>query len=830
MSLWHRVADFLAHCIVHRRWMVFTVLAAIVGSGIWIVQSRQNFDSEVLNLLPGHEPAVEALRKINNSFTQARELTFILRGEPEALADFSDHFLEEIRKEPWVVRVMAGSPMESAEGLESLHGALPALLLNLDPTSFQEALRTLEPAAIEARFKRLRAEMEAGSPKAEIELTSDPLGIVSKALRPLATLANGQNRNVLESPDGTMRLVPVVTNQASLAQPDCAALMDQVHDFRRRVTASWSGPAPEVMVTGRSAYVAEIAGSMQRDISVTSTISILAVTALFYFGFRRLFPLIGIIFILTLSCFASFALGSLVFDKLNVVAIAFCSILVGLGDDFSLLLYNRYLRAKNDGEDHQRAIATSIREVSKGIIYVALTTGAGFITLAASDSKGFSQLGILIAIGICLCGAFMITMLFLFIPRNTTIGTKDRSRAILGPVVAWMKSKRGPLGLAALLIFALVVGFAVAPIRPVEFNTNPRSLEPRDSPASIALHTMSAKMPALKEPLMVVVEAKDAEEAHRRWTALDQRMQQMVQSGLLTSFASPVGLQFSPTRLAAHQPALANINWEQVRTSFAQTVANEGFQADAFTSVDKLITALQSAAKDRVENVMDLHQRLPESSSWWFLIDRFVARDPRITTGFLRLPQPLKDAEEIKRFEAPLAEADPAAQVTGWGYSLLTLVPWAKREAVMFSIGVSSLIAFMLWLAYRNWRPWLTHILSLIFALSLTIAVLKITGVQINLLNALAFPLILGVGVDYGMHILMAAHDTDELATVLKPVVLSGLTTIVGFGALMAASNPALSGMGVVCSIGVASCLVSALLFAIPVLGLFPQPISKQQE
>jgi predicted RND superfamily exporter protein len=221
---------------------------------------------------------------------------------------------------------------------------------------------------------------------------------------------------------------------------------------------------------------------------------------------------------------------------------------------------------------------------------------------------------------------------------------------------------------------------------------------------------------------------------------------------------------------------------------------------------------------------------LPETSSWWFLIDRFVARDPNTTVGYLHPKKELESSSEIEAFEKPLTATDPNVRVTGWSYALLTLVPWARHEATIFSIGVSSLIAVMLALGYRAWRPWLTHILSLVFALCLTVALLKITGVQINLLNALAFPLILGVGVDYGMHILMAAHDTEELATVLKPVVISGLTTIVGFGALLAARNPALSGLGAVCSIGVTSCLVSALLFAVPVLGLFPQPRAKRDE
>jgi uncharacterized protein len=283
-------------------------------------------------------------------------------------------------------------------------------------------------------------------------------------------------------------------------------------------------------------------------------------------------------------------------------------------------------------------------------------------------------------------------------------------------------------------------------------------------------------------------------------------------------------MQFSPARVAAHQAALAGVNWPERREAFLKAAEAEGFNPAEFQQAATVFAALQKAATEKVENLIDLHRVLPESSSWWFPISFVVAQNPAITRGHINPAQPLKDAAEIARFEKPLRDADPAARVTGFGYAMLALVPWARREVVMFSAGITALISVMLALAYRNWRPWLTHILSLVFALGLTVTVLKVTGVQINLLNALAFPLILGVGVDYGMHILMAAHDTEELATVLKPVVISGLTTIVGFGALMAAKNPALSGLGIVCSIGVGSCLVSALLFAVPVLGLFPQP------
>ena len=118
----------------------------------------------------------------------------------------------------------------------------------------------------------------------------------------------------------------------------------------------------------------------------------------------------------------------------------------------------------------------------------------------------------------------------------------------------------------------------------------------------------------------------------------------------------------------------------------------------------------------------------------------------------------------------------------------------------------------------------LVHTLSLLFGLTACVALLKLTGTRINMLNALAFPLILGVGVDYGMHVMLAMLEgenvTEGLTTVVKPLVISGLTTIAGFGALMFAQNPALKGLGTVCALGVTCCLLSSLLFGVPMLAL----------
>jgi predicted RND superfamily exporter protein len=115
---------------------------------------------------------------------------------------------------------------------------------------------------------------------------------------------------------------------------------------------------------------------------------------------------------------------------------------------------------------------------------------------------------------------------------------------------------------------------------------------------------------------------------------------------------------------------------------------------------------------------------------------------------------------------------------------------------------------------------WLLHLAAMVASMALAGTLLKLLNVPINVLNVLALPLVLGVGVDYGTHIILAAReggkDQASMAQVLKPVWISGLTTICGFGALVLAVNPALSGLGAVCAAGVFSCLILAFLVVAP--------------
>ena len=100
------------------------------------------------------------------------------------------------------------------------------------------------------------------------------------------------------------------------------------------------------------------------------------------------------------------------------------------------------------------------------------------------------------------------------------------------------------------------------------------------------------------------------------------------------------------------------------------------------------------------------------------------------------------------------------------------------------------------------------------------IATMKLAHIPLNLLNVLAFRLVLAIGVDYGIYVLLVWQKAREIehdvAGVLKPVALAGLTAIAGFGSLGFANNPTLSGLGIACAIGLAWSLFATIFFTLP--------------
>src|SRR6266403_4792890 len=436
-----RVSNFIAQTITQRRALVWSGVAVLTIGCIAILAISLRLDSEVFNVLPGRFPSVQGLKIYDRDFEQTRQLTFALLCNPkdvDKLEEFAPVFAERLRQQPWCTRVLAGSPMSTADGIRDLQSIAVPLLLNLEPNAFRQTISVLQPDKIRDRLHRLREQIEAGSPRPEFELSFDPLGVITPALKPFAESTIIEQEQPLTSADRTMRVFLVVTNQHSISAFECQRLMRRVNKFRAIAAEGWNGGPLQVLVTGRSAFASEISLSMRYDVVATLLGSVFLVGTIFFVGFRRWLPLLGMALCLLLSCLVALTLGQLLFGRLSMISVGFCAILVGLGVDFAILIIGRYHQARSDGEPHQQAIATSIAKLGRAVFFGALTTAVGFLALVLSGSMAFSELGVLIAIGIFVAGLFMCSILFLFVRERQARVHHDWLFKIVGNYVRWI--------------------------------------------------------------------------------------------------------------------------------------------------------------------------------------------------------------------------------------------------------------------------------------------------------------------------------------------------------------------------------------------------------
>jgi hypothetical protein len=177
----------------------------------------------------------------------------------------------------------------------------------------------------------------------------------------------------------------------------------------------------------------------------------------------------------------------------------------------------------------------------------------------------------------------------------------------------------------------------------------------------------------------------------------------------------------------------------------------------------------------------------------------------------------LWDFEPLEHFTRRIRTVDPEATGRPFGtVEGLRAMKDGLERAGLFALLV---IAVVLFLDFRSPRHTLIALTPLAMGVILTLGILGLIGVPLNPANMIAFPLILGVGVDNGVHVL---HDYllrrgERRATISyaigRGVLVKALTTMIGFGTLMISTERGLVGLGFILSLGVGFSMVTALLF-----------------
>lgn len=782
--------------------------------------------------------------------------------------------------------------LEEPERIETLAVALEAIVPPLQPVGHLDDLNRMLAAVL--REARRRADTGDGPGEgvawlarlleAERDLLQDPG--VGETLIPedpfaqrLAETFHLSPGGLLASSDGQCLVLVVTPSRDSDRPAYLRRLVDLVRREADRLGAAEEGLTVEL--TGQPAIIVEEADAVGRDTGVTALIAAVGVTLLAAFSFRRRRRSLVVLVALLFGVAWTFGVVAITIGYLNLITSSFVAIVLGLGIDFGIHLISEYEMERDEGADTLDALAGALRVVGPGLLTGGFTTAVAFFSILVMDFRGFAELGFVAGTGVLLCLLAVLTvmpaiLLARGLPWRTGPSRGDRHalldrfwgrRIIRGLLAAPLLTAVGGAGL---LILLGIAGHAI------RMDVDLQALMPADSPAvrtqqrltsktrfttdllaSMApdLETLAARreravrsraiggseslldlLPAdrprsaaalerLSEALdRIQVDAGTTPRFDRRRTReglldLEELLREAADDAFATGLARTAG-DLERARGAAEVAAISLRGDDPDRdTALARTEARLARRAS------RLLARLRTMARASPFGPGDLPPLLRE---------RFVGRNGR----FLLLLYPAGEIRSRPDLESFVGEARGVdSEAAGYPSALLH-----TTERIFEGFGWAlalGLLSILVILVVDLRRP-LAVILALVplaGSLATMIGLMALSGLSFNLANLIAVPLIVGISIDSGVHLLHRARieGPGRVYRVLertgRAILVSTLTTMVGFGSLALASHRGMASLGLVLLFGAAGNLFTSMVLLPALLALrdrlhgFPQKV-----
>ncbi len=249
----------------------------------------------------------------------------------------------------------------------------------------------------------------------------------------------------------------------------------------------------------------------------------------------------------------------------------------------------------------------------------------------------------------------------------------------------------------------------------------------------------------------------------------------------------------------------------RVRRALLQALDENDIPRNAFAEpLEAIGRLLQPERPVRLEDL--------EAQGLGRLLSRYVHRDPRgvqVVTYFYPTDPRFRRQPPPGLVEAVTA-GEPGIAVTGTNIAGIELRRLLRRDAAV-AVGAGLLLVFLLLLVdFRDLRLSVVAMGQLLAGVVLMAGLMSACGMSLNYANAFVATMILGVGIDYSIHLVhrIRAEGSAAGPGVLetgKAVVLAAATNVAGFGTLGLGSYPAMRSFGLAALLGSTACLLTAL-------------------
>jgi uncharacterized protein len=799
----------------HRRRRAVLATAALLLVASIAGATRLRFDTDVLHLLPQSGTAVPAFERFLTRFGTLDQL-FIVYTAPSGyqIADYAqsvDRAVDALRRAPEVRRVDAGT-IDPARDWSYL---ADRQLLLLQGKRLDDALARLGTASMVRAIEDRRALLAVPSPAVQALVSQDPLGLFDLMRDELGAITPG----LLPRPgdegyvtaDGRSRLVIVQPTRPPYDTAFSRQLFQRLGEVQKqpvpRDDAFDELPALGVAYAGGHRIAIETEALVRRE-SITNGLGSLAlILPVLFLVFRSgWLALIGALpSILSLAVVLG-VLG-LAGVTLSAAATGASAMLFGLGIDGVVLLYVAYRLAIGSGLSAEAAIDRLV-EPSASMLLGMWTTAATFLGLAVVDFPSLEQLGLLVGWSMVACGVLTLAL----VPALLSTRAPSRSMAPLTAprLAAWVARHR-----RVIRIVAVVTTVALA-LAAFGLRVNPTLDRLRSTtPGAVFEEEVSRRFGLPRDAHVVLDEGADFE---RLLVRNERLVSDLARSTPGMIVQAPTSLLPSAAEQARRRVRVAaeGLSPSRVADRLAEAATSARFRPGAFAPfVDRLPQLLNPSRRVTYDGY--------RAHGLTGLIDRFVARNNgHYTVATYVYPRNDREAQSV---QAIVSRAGDGAVVTG-----LPLVnqELAARFAPQFLKGLaigSAVVAAMILIAFRNWQLSCLALVPTVLGLVWAAGLLALAGVTLDLFAVFAVVTFIGIGVDYGIHLVhrfRLRRDSIAAVSELVPVILvAGLITLAGYGTLARSAYPPLQSIGLVSIVSVIT-LVAASVLVLP--ALLPAP------
>ena len=783
-----RLANRLIPLVLTHPLITLLVVLLLACAGGYVVTGLK-FNSAFSALLPVDDAELAEVNELRRRVGGLVELVVAVGGEEEARLAFGKELVKNLRSRPWIARADVEFPVEFFSD-RALH-LLPLDKLKKIHVTVKEKIHRAK-----ARANPLYVDLEddeededkakdKAKDKDELgEMVAELQGGVGKAKAKLV-------KKHYVSPDGKYLFVRVKPKGSGSNLSVGGEVFTQI---KALVAAGEPGKKGlEVRYAGGLVNNQEQHKRMTGDFKRAAWIALVLILLLMTLHVRNLVAPLVLVLPLVSGVVVTLGLVTLTFGQVNLVTGFLVSALIGLGIDFEIHLYLRYLERLHQVKDRKAAMTFAIRRTLPACMTAAFTTASAFFAMAIADFRGFTEYGIIAGSGV------LVALVFAYVglpPLALLISRKGR------PSRAGKTQSAGSLRWAYGIVLAglVITGFGIYHGSGVRWHSNFHKLRGKSEVVDFSDWVSNALGGTLTPGAILVDNIDQARKVERY---LKERMKQ-------------------PDSLVKRYISLASLI-PQASTERAALLKDLGEQFE-----DALGGDLTEEDEARVKDGLKMARALPwtEQEIPPVFRDRFMTVDgkgqlvviwPKITLhedfNVIRWGKEVRSIlKDLHQAGLPVKMMDEVRVSSRVIQSM-----WDDAPPVLLAAALA--VLFFLILDFRAARPVILVYLVLGVGIVWMLLGMWWFDVEVNVFNQAVLATIIGLGIDNAVHI-QHRYMQEGRGSLLRVVFTTGsasflatATTAVGFGATVTAFHLGLRTLGQMSLIGLTATLLASTIW-----------------